>query len=101
MLRIGIKGPAITGCLAAFLIAFGSSGLHHANATPVDAPVYAIDNYPYQKAPALKQWRSVLERSAEDEAQWTGAQFADGTPQLDCAAKQAHLLEDKLKDRTP
>jgi predicted transglutaminase-like cysteine proteinase len=71
-------------------------------AIPVEeAPVYAIDNYPYQKAPALKQWRSVLDRSAEDEAEARPDNCDDGAPQLDCAAKAAHLLEDNLKDKTP
>jgi len=98
MLRIGIKWPAVAGCLMAVLFA---CGIHRAQATPVDAPVYAIDDYPYQKAPALKQWRSVLERSAADEAKWTGEQCADDAPEYDCAAKQAHLLEEKLKDKTP
>jgi predicted transglutaminase-like cysteine proteinase len=71
-------------------------------AIPVEeAPVYAIDNYPYQKAPALKQWRSVLDRSAEDEADARPDNCDDGAPQLDCAAKAAHLLENNLKDKTP
>jgi predicted transglutaminase-like cysteine proteinase len=71
-------------------------------AIPVEeAPVYAIDNYPYQKAPALKQWRSVLDRSAEDEADARPDNCDDGAPKLDCAAKAAHLLEDQLKDKTP
>jgi len=71
-------------------------------ATPVEeAPVYAIDNYPYQKAPALKQWRSVLDRSAEDEADARPENCDDGAPELDCAAKAAHELEDKLRAKTP
>jgi predicted transglutaminase-like cysteine proteinase len=73
-----------------------------AEATPVEeAPVYAIDNYPYQKAPALKQWRSVLDRSAEDEADARPDDCDDGAPELDCAAKAAHQLEAALKDKTP
>lgn len=73
-----------------------------AQAIPIEeAPVYAIDDYPYQKAPALKQWRSVLDRSAEDEADAKPDDCNDGAPQLDCAAKAAHLLEDALKDKTP
>lgn len=81
--------------------AFGTlSGAVHA--TPVEeAPVYAIDDYPYQKAPALKQWRSVLDRSAEDEADAKPDECSDGAPELDCAAKAAHELEDKLKAKSP
>lgn len=72
------------------------------HATPVEeAPVYAIDNYPYQKAPALKQWRSVLERSAADEAQADPDNCDDGAPELECAARAAHLLEENLKEKTP
>jgi predicted transglutaminase-like cysteine proteinase len=73
-----------------------------ARAIPVEQfPVYVIDDYPYQKAPALKQWRSVLERSTADEAQANPENCADAAPELDCAAKAAHLLEEKLKDKTP
>jgi predicted transglutaminase-like cysteine proteinase len=73
-----------------------------ARAIPVEeAPVYAIDNYPYPKAPALKQWRSVLERSAEDEADAKPDNCDDGAPKLDCAAKAVHLLEGQLKEKTP
>jgi predicted transglutaminase-like cysteine proteinase len=65
-----------------------------------DAPVYAIDNYPYQKAPALKQWRSVLDRNAADEAGANPDNCDDGAPKLDCAAKAAHQLEDDLKEKS-
>ncbi|HVZ01075.1 MAG TPA: hypothetical protein VHA35_16325 [Dongiaceae bacterium] len=89
----------------AFAVAAAAIGatLGAAQAIPVEeAPVYAIDNYPYQKAPALKQWRSVLERSAADEA---GADPAncddDGAPELDCAAKAVHRLEEGLKAKSP
>jgi predicted transglutaminase-like cysteine proteinase len=72
-----------------------------ARATPVEeAPVYTIDDYPYQKAPALKQWRSVLERSAADEAQANPDNCDDGAPELDCAAKAAHQLEENLKEKS-
>jgi predicted transglutaminase-like cysteine proteinase len=82
-------------------IAMGAM-LGTARAIPVEeAPVYAIDNYPYQKAPALKQWRSVLDRSAADEADVNPDNCDDGAPELECAAKQAHLLEDQLKDKSP
>jgi predicted transglutaminase-like cysteine proteinase len=73
-----------------------------ARAIPVaEAPVYVIDNYPYQKAPALKQWRSVLERSAADEAAADPAKCDDGAPKLDCAARAAHQLEENLKEKSP
>ena len=47
------------------------------------------------------QWRSVLARDAEQEARWTGDTCKDAVPRFDCAAKEAHLLEDELRDRTP
>ena len=81
-------------------VAVGAIGM--AQAIPVEeAPVYAIDNYPYQKAPALKQWRSVLERSAADEARATPDNCDDGEASLDCAAAAVRRLEDKLREKTP
>jgi len=65
------------------------------------APVYAIDDYPFQKAPALLRWRSVLER---EEAQMARADPDDckaGEPRIACAAKEVLLLEEKLKDLSP
>jgi predicted transglutaminase-like cysteine proteinase len=77
-------------------------GADAARAIPVDeAPVYAIDNYPYQKAPALKQWRSVLERNAAQEAQADPDSCGDDAKPLDCAAKAVHRLEEQLKSKTP
>src|SRR5882757_4433197 len=73
-----------------------------ARATPVDAaPVYAIDDYPFQKAPALTRWRSVLAREVDLGAHANPDDCKDGLPRLDCAAKEAALLEQKLKDQAP
>jgi predicted transglutaminase-like cysteine proteinase len=91
--------PLAAGMLAAAAAMFAAPP---AMAIPVEeAPVYTIDNYPYQKAPALKQWRSVLERNAADEAQWNGERCSDGEPQMDCAIKEALDLEDKLRRKSP
>jgi predicted transglutaminase-like cysteine proteinase len=88
--------------LAVAVAAAGAMLVTAAQAIPIEqAPVYAIDNYPYQKAPALKQWRSVLERSAADEADADPDKCDDGAPKLDCAAKAAHQLEDQLKEKSP
>jgi predicted transglutaminase-like cysteine proteinase len=65
------------------------------------APVYAIDNYPFQKAPALLRWRSVLQRDAHLMERADPDDCKDGEPRLACAAKEALLLEEKLKDETP
>lgn len=87
-------GPA-----AAFaLLLFGAP----AHAIPAsEAPVYAIGDYPFQKAPALLRWRSVQQREAHlmDVADPDGCK--DGEPRLACAAKEALLLEAKLKEKSP
>ncbi len=100
--------PQGTRGLQRFAVAFAVAAaatfavLGAAQAIPVEeAPVYAIDNYPYQKAPALKQWRSVLDRSAADEAAASPDNCDNAEPQLDCAAKAAHTLESQLKEKTP
>jgi len=66
-----------------------------------DAPVYAIDNYPFQKAPALMRWRSVLQREAALAERTDPEDCKDGEPRLACAAKETLLLEEKLKDKAP
>ena len=84
----------------AIVLAFGRS----AGAVPVppsEAPVYAIENYPFQKAPALMRWRSVLQREAHLAERADPDKCKDGQPRLDCAAKEAQLLEEKLKEKTP
>jgi predicted transglutaminase-like cysteine proteinase len=73
-----------------------------ARAIPVgEAPVYAIDNYPFQKAPALMRWRSVQQREARLMARANPDECKDGEPRLDCAAKESLLLEEKLQDKSP
>jgi carnitine O-acetyltransferase len=64
-------------------------------------PVYAIDDYPFQKAPALMRWRSVQAREAEMMARADPDACKAGEPRLACAAKEALLLEEKLKDKSP
>src|SRR5690242_10780752 len=66
-----------------------------------EAPVYAIDNYPFQKAPALMRWRSVQQREAQLMARANPDECKDGEPRLDCAAKESLLLEEKLQDKSP
>ncbi|MDQ7247718.1 transglutaminase-like cysteine peptidase [Dongia sedimenti] len=68
---------------------------------PSEAPVYAIDGYPFQKAPALLRWRSVLQREAHLTERANPDDCKDGQPRLACAAKEALQLEEKLKDKTP
>jgi len=73
-----------------------------AHAVPAsEAPVYAIDHYPFQKAPALQRWRSVLQREADLMARADPDACKDGKPRLACAAKEALLLEGKLQDKSP
>lgn len=73
-----------------------------AHAVPAsEAPVYAIDDYPYQKAPALMRWRSVLGREAHLMQRAKPEDCKDGQPRLACAAKEALLLEEKLQDKSP
>ena len=73
-----------------------------AQAVPANqAPVYAIDNYPFQKAPALKRWRSVLQREAHLTERANPDDCNDGKPRLACAAKDAQRLEEALKDKSP
>jgi predicted transglutaminase-like cysteine proteinase len=73
-----------------------------AQAVPADeAPVYEIDHYPFQKAPALMRWRSVQKREAHLTEVADPKDCKDGKPRLACAAKEAALLEDKLKDKSP
>src|SRR3954468_22352620 len=58
-----------------------------AQAVPAaEAPVYAIGNYPFQKAPALMRWRSVLQREADLMGRANADACKDGEPRLDCAA---------------
>jgi predicted transglutaminase-like cysteine proteinase len=66
-----------------------------------EAPVYAIDNYPFQKAPALLRWRSVLQRDAHLMEKADPDACKAGEPRLACAAKEALLLEEKLQDKSP
>jgi predicted transglutaminase-like cysteine proteinase len=73
-----------------------------ARAVPAaDAPVYAIDDYPFQKAPALLRWRSVQQREAHLMERANPDDCKDGKPRLACAAKEALLLEEKLQDKAP
>jgi hypothetical protein len=66
-----------------------------ARALPLaEAPVYAIDDYPFQKAPALKQWRSVIAREAHLTETANPDECKEGQPRLACAAKEAALLEE-------
>jgi predicted transglutaminase-like cysteine proteinase len=88
------------GCFAAaaFLFFFSAT----ARALPAgDAPVYAINNYPFQKAPALMRWRSVQQREAELAQRANPDECNDGEPRLACAAKEVLLLEEKLQDMSP
>jgi predicted transglutaminase-like cysteine proteinase len=64
-------------------------------------PVYAIDDYPFQKAPALMRWRSVQAREDEMMARANPDDCKAGEPRLACAAKEALLLEEKLQDLSP
>src|SRR3954462_3827485 len=66
-----------------------------------EAPGYAIDHYPFQKAPALMRWRSVLQRDAHLMERPDPDACNDGEPRLACAAKEALQLEEKLKDKSP
>jgi predicted transglutaminase-like cysteine proteinase len=95
------------GCPAAFsafgLIAFALmlAFAAPARAVPVgDAPVYAIGDYPYPKAPALMRWRSVQEREAQRMARANPEDCEGGEPRLACAKKEALLLEEKLQDKS-
>jgi hypothetical protein len=82
----------------AAILAFGPQ----AQAVPAsEAPVYAIDDYPFQKAPALLRWRSVMNRDATLMARADPDACKAGEPRLACAAKEVLLLEEKLKDQTP
>ena len=73
-----------------------------ASAVPAgEAPVYAIDNYPFQKAPALMRWRSVQQREAQSMSRADPDACKDGEPRLDCAAKESLLLEEQLQDKSP
>ena len=66
-----------------------------------ETPVYAIDDYPFQKAPALLRWRSVLQREAHLAGRADPDACSQGQPRLACAAKEALLLEEKLQDMAP
>lgn len=66
-----------------------------------EAPVYAIDNYPFQKAPALQRWRSVQQREAQLMQRANPDDCKGGEPRIACAAKEVLLLEEKLQDRSP
>jgi predicted transglutaminase-like cysteine proteinase len=73
-----------------------------ARALPIaKAPVYPIDDYPFQNAPALKQWRSVMAREAHLTGTADPDACNDGQPRLACAAKEAALLEETLRDLAP
>jgi predicted transglutaminase-like cysteine proteinase len=93
-----------TAALSAFgLIAFALmlAVAAPAQAVPVgDAPVYAIGDYPYPKAPALMRWRSVRQREAQRMARANPEDCDGGEPQLACAKKEALLLEEKLQDKS-
>jgi predicted transglutaminase-like cysteine proteinase len=85
------------GVLAAALI-FGAP----ARAVPTSkAPVYEIDDYPFQKAPALLRWRSVQQREAQLMARHDPDDCKDGEPRHACAVKEVLLLEEKLQDKSP
>jgi predicted transglutaminase-like cysteine proteinase len=89
----------------ALVVSAGIAG--HAVATPelatadLKTPVYDINNYPFPAAPALMQWRSVLARESDLESQWHGDRCQNGLPRLDCAAREANQLEDRLRKRSP
>lgn len=85
---------------AAIMLAWGLAA-QAVPMAPSEAPVYAIDNYPFQKAPALLRWRSVLQREAHLTERANPDECKDGQPRLACAAKEALLLEEKLKDGSP
>ncbi|GAB2178644.1 hypothetical protein [Dongia sp. agr-C8] len=90
------------GALLGFVL-----GVLFAVATPAAAvptsqfPVYAIDDYPFQKAPALMRWRSVQQREAQLMARANPDDCKAGEPRLACAAKEALLLEEKLQGLSP
>jgi predicted transglutaminase-like cysteine proteinase len=88
------------GLAAAVVVVFAFGA--PARALPAsEAPVYAIDNYPFQKAPALLRWRSVLRRAAHLAERADPDDCKDGKPRLSCAAKEAQLLEEKLETKSP
>jgi predicted transglutaminase-like cysteine proteinase len=73
-----------------------------AQAVPTsEAPVYAIDDYPFQKAPALMRWRSVQQREAKQMSRADPDRCRNGEPRADCAAKESLLLEETLRDKSP
>jgi len=83
---------------ATVLLVLGSP----AHAVPAsEAPVYAIGNYPFQKAPALLRWRSVQQREAHLMERADPDACKDGEPRLACATKEALLLEEKLQEKSP
>jgi predicted transglutaminase-like cysteine proteinase len=100
MIRTGRQGRDAAvfafGLLCAALIIAVTPPAHALPAS--EAPVYAIDNYPFQKAPALLRWRSVLQREAHLLDVADPDECKDGQPRLACAAKEALLLEEKLQD---
>jgi predicted transglutaminase-like cysteine proteinase len=97
------RNAALSGFgLAAVLVLLALGAPAHAvPVPPSEAPVYAIDEYPFQKAPALLRWRSVQQREAHLVARANPDDCKDGQPRLACAAKEALLLEEKLKDQSP
>jgi predicted transglutaminase-like cysteine proteinase len=83
---------------AVMLLAFAAP----ARAVPAaEAPVYEIDDYPFQKAPALMRWRSVQQREAQLMAHADPDACKAGEPRLACAAKEVLELEEKLRDKSP
>ncbi|WP_395019999.1 transglutaminase-like cysteine peptidase [Dongia sp.] len=89
---------ACFGLVLGALLAFAAP----ADAVPTSQfPVYAIDDYPFPKAPALMRWRSVQQREAELMARANPDDCKAGEPRLACAAKEALLLEEKLQDLSP
>ncbi len=95
------RNAALWGvCLIAAAVVF-AVGAHAVPVPPSEAPVYAIDSYPFQKAPALLRWRSVQQREAHLTARADPEDCKDGEPRLACAAKEAQELEEKLKDKSP
>jgi predicted transglutaminase-like cysteine proteinase len=97
IVRQGCNAAVLGFCLVAVLAVAAP-----AQAVPASkAPVYAIDDYPFQKAPALMRWRSVQQREAQLMSRADPDACENGEPRIDCAAKESLLLEEKLKDKAP
>jgi predicted transglutaminase-like cysteine proteinase len=95
------RDAAVLGICLLALVA-GIAVTRPAQAVPTgQAPVYAIDDYPFQKAPALMRWRSVQQREAQLMSRADPDACKNGEPRIDCAAKESLLLEEKLKEMSP